>query len=139
MNGLSNLKRHLIAVDLRGMGKSSLKNPANRYGHWAQDMKEFCQAKKIEKCMAIGESMGGGVAMKFAEIAPEIVVKMLLVSSMPHTSIEFLNGDKQCKTAAEIKEHPEIAPFYEMIVSKNWQAILEIYNQYFFAGLDISK
>ena len=77
--------------------------------------------------------------MKLAEIAPELVVKLFLVCSIPHTSVQLMNGDKECKTAADAGEVPDIAQFYELIKTKNWQAIEGIYQQYFFSGLDISK
>ena len=106
MNHIKDFKRHQIAVDLRGMGKSSYKNPTTRYGHWAEDLKDLCKKKGIEKCAVVGWSLGGGIAMKLAEIAPELVVKVALVASMPHNSVELMNGEKKCFTAAEIKEIP---------------------------------
>lgn len=35
MENLKGMKRHLIAVDQRGFGKSSWKNPCNRFLAWA--------------------------------------------------------------------------------------------------------
>ena len=63
---LKYLKRHLIAVDQRGFGKSSYKKPCLCFGDWAEDLKAFCKARGIEKCIANGWSFGGGVSMKFA-------------------------------------------------------------------------
>ena len=61
---------HLIAIDLRGFGKSSYKTPCNRFEAWANDLKQFCKIRGITQCIANGWSFGGGVAMKLAEIAP---------------------------------------------------------------------
>ena len=37
--------------------------------------------------------------MKFAEIAPDIVVKMILTCSGPIEGLKMMNGTKECKTA----------------------------------------
>ena len=66
MEHLKDWKRHMIAMDLRGMGKSSYKNPTTRYAHWAEDLKDFCKVKGIEKCAVVGWSLGGGISMKLA-------------------------------------------------------------------------
>ena len=44
--------------------------------------------------MVNGWSFGGGVAMKFAEIAPEMVVKMILTCSGPLEGLKMMNGAK---------------------------------------------
>ena len=77
--------------------------------------------------------------MKFAEIAPELVVKLLLVCSVPHTPIKIMNGDKECKTVAEIKEVPEVYHMQELIDSQNWQQVLVEWEEYFFQGIEISQ
>jgi pimeloyl-ACP methyl ester carboxylesterase len=70
MTALVTQPYHIIAVDLRGFGYSSYNNQCNKFGDWAQDLKEFCHLKDIKSCVAIGWSFGGGVSMKFAELAP---------------------------------------------------------------------
>jgi len=59
-------ERNIIAIDLRGFGRSSYKNPCTRYGHWAEDIKELCNMRGIKKCIVNGWSFGGGVSMKLA-------------------------------------------------------------------------
>jgi pimeloyl-ACP methyl ester carboxylesterase len=36
---IQNIKRHIVALDLRGFGRSTYKQPCNRYVHWAEDIK----------------------------------------------------------------------------------------------------
>ena len=94
MLGLKHLNLHLIAIDQRGFANSTLKTPCNRLISWAEDIVEFCKLRGIQKCAINGWSFGGGVAMKVAEIAPELVQKMVLTCSMPVEGMKFMNGDK---------------------------------------------
>ena len=86
------IKRHIIALDQRGFGKSSYKNHCNRFINWAEDLRDFCKKKGVKKCIVNGWSFGGGVSMKLAEISPELVVKLILTNSVPHTGIKIMNG-----------------------------------------------
>ena len=66
MEGMKELKMHLVAVDQRGFGKSSWNTPCTRLVNWAEDLRDFCKVRGIEKCIVNGWSFGGGVAMKLA-------------------------------------------------------------------------
>lgn len=57
---------HIIALDLRGFGKSSYKNPVNRFTQHAQDLKNFIQLKGLKDVVLVGWSYGGGIAIKTA-------------------------------------------------------------------------
>jgi len=70
MEQLSQYEYHVVAVDLRGFGNSTYNTACGYFGDWAVDLKLFCLDKNIKQCIAIGWSFGGGVSMKFAEIAP---------------------------------------------------------------------
>ena len=47
--------------------------------------------------------------MKFAEIAPELVVKLILTCSMPAEGMKMMNGEVECKTPETLKQLPPIA------------------------------
>ena len=47
MEGLMPLNMHLIAVDLRGFGKSSWNHSCSRLLNWAEDLRDFCKARGI--------------------------------------------------------------------------------------------
>ena len=46
---------------------------------YAQDMVEFCKAVKLQKVIVIGWSFGGSVAKYFAQLAPELISKVIFV------------------------------------------------------------
>ena len=54
MMHLKDFKRHQIALDLRGFGKSTYKSPTTRFIHWAEDLKDFCKQRGIEKVAVVG-------------------------------------------------------------------------------------
>jgi pimeloyl-ACP methyl ester carboxylesterase len=47
--------------------------------------------KNILKVILIGWSFGGGVSMKLAEIAPELVIKIVLTCSVSHLGLALTN------------------------------------------------
>ena len=70
VDGLKPLGYRIIAMDLRGFGKSTYHIPCTRFGDWASDVIELCKALKIEKAIVNGWSFGGTIAQKMAEMAP---------------------------------------------------------------------
>lgn len=60
----------MVALDLRGFGESTYNRPCISYQDWAKDIQIFCNFQGINKCFVIGWCLGGGIALKFAEIAP---------------------------------------------------------------------
>ena len=73
--------------------------------------------------------------MKLAEIAPELVVKMILTCSGPIEGLRMMNGDKECKTAEDIKGINHIGNMLTMLEEKNWEAMMAIFNAMFFAKI----
>lgn len=60
----------MIAVDLRGFGKSTYINKCSKLSDWASDVIDLLTIKKVNKILLIGWSFGGTIAMKMAEMAP---------------------------------------------------------------------
>ena len=89
INALKKYDYHIIAVDLRGFGKSSYKQPCKHFADWAADLADFCELKEVKQCFAIGWSFGGGISMKLAEMAPNLVQKLILTCSVPHEGLIF--------------------------------------------------
>jgi pimeloyl-ACP methyl ester carboxylesterase len=70
----------LVAVDLRGRGRSETTAPGT-YGweNHALDMAAVADELRYERFSLIGQSMGGSVAMKAAELYPERLDAVILV------------------------------------------------------------
>ncbi|MHC1776739.1 MAG: alpha/beta fold hydrolase [Lentimicrobium sp.] len=64
--------------DLRNHGQSP-HSPAFNYTAMADDLLEFIEEHELKKPMIIGHSMGGKVAMTFAQEYPEMVEKLVIV------------------------------------------------------------
>lgn len=61
----------VLALDLPGFGKSSRKFPStNLLAYYAGVVRDFLDALKIDKVHLIGNSLGGGTALKFALLYP---------------------------------------------------------------------
>ncbi len=61
-----NKKYHVIAIDQRGFGKSSYKQPVTRFAQHAEDLKNFIELKKLKDVVLVGWSYGGGISIKTA-------------------------------------------------------------------------
>src|SRR5690606_10899786 len=59
--------QHLIAVDLRGFGASASSNPAASIDDYADDVAALLSKLEIPRAVIAGLSMGGYVALAFAE------------------------------------------------------------------------
>lgn len=71
---------HLL--DLRNHGRS-FHSDVFTYEAMMNDVKEYCEFKKLEKLDIIGHSMGGKVAMFFATHYPEKVDKLIIADIGP--------------------------------------------------------
>jgi pimeloyl-ACP methyl ester carboxylesterase len=81
--GRSELEKHhrLIMPDMRGHGRST--NPRRTFTHreHAEDMLALLDHLGIERCKAIGMSMGGNTLLHMATMQPERIEAMVIVSA----------------------------------------------------------
>ncbi len=68
----------LIVPDLRGFGDSTYNTRITCLKDFAEDLNEMLDVLGIAKCAVLGWSLGGGVAMELAVLAPEKVTKLFL-------------------------------------------------------------
>ncbi|MDT0647883.1 alpha/beta fold hydrolase [Zunongwangia sp. F260] len=84
---------HLI--DQRNHGKSPHSDDFN-YNLLAEDIKDYCKEKNLEKIILLGHSMGGKTAMLTAFLNSELVEKLIVVDIAPKYYAphhqEILNG-----------------------------------------------
>ncbi|HNX46580.1 MAG: alpha/beta hydrolase [Anaerolineaceae bacterium] len=70
-----------ILPDMRGHGESSLGNPAESMEQFAQDLVRLLDALGIEKVVLGGHSMGGYIALAFAERYPERLEALAMIAT----------------------------------------------------------
>lgn len=89
-------KRHkVIAIDLPGHGKSE----SIGYVHTMEEMAEACHTLmknlRIRKVSLVGHSMGGYVALAFAEQYPDKIRTLVLYQSTARADSEWKKKDRQ--------------------------------------------
>lgn len=72
-------RRRTLAVDLPGFGKSEAPRARYTFGFLAGGVKAFLDAMKIDRCVLVGNSLGGVTAMWAAAAWPERVTELVLV------------------------------------------------------------
>ncbi len=81
---IATLAQHhrVYAFDMVGSGKSDF--PISSYSliDQAEFLRDFMTALDIDSATLIGNSMGGGVALKFTDLYPDRVNQLVLVASM---------------------------------------------------------
>jgi pimeloyl-ACP methyl ester carboxylesterase len=73
---------HVLAPDVLGFGYSERPDGIT-YGKnvWVDHVMAFLDAKKVERCHVVGNSMGGGLAIALAVRRPELVDRLVLMGS----------------------------------------------------------
>lgn len=120
-------KHRVIAIDLLGHGKSE---PMG-YIHTMEDMADcifaLIQELKLRKVTLIGHSMGGYVALAFAELYPDYVKALLLIASTSQADspTKRLNRDRAIELIK--KNHTS---FINIAISNLFdQTAKDLYNQ----------
>lgn len=76
-----NIERRLVCIDLLGHGKTECLS----YLHTMEDMADaiyhVIQVLNVEEVILVGHSMGGYVALAFAELYPKIIKGLVLMNS----------------------------------------------------------
>ncbi len=85
---------HIYAVDLRGMGKSSYNSSFNSLRELAEDIKDFIDYNHLDNLTVVGWSTGGGIGMELAINYPDLVEKLVLISSVSYKGYPIYKKDK---------------------------------------------
>lgn len=81
MAKLFSQERQFILPDIRGHGRSTLGSGDGTLGQMAEDLVRLMDARKIEKVVLAGHSMGGYIALAFAEKHADRLAGLALVTS----------------------------------------------------------
>lgn len=71
----------VIAVDLPGHGRSSKERGDYSLGALACTLRDLLDHLGVERCVLVGHSLGGGVALQFTYQFPQRVERLVLVAS----------------------------------------------------------
>ena len=93
----------LLIPDLPGSGRSTL-TPALSTEAMAMAIKELLDREGIERCILIGHSMGGYIALAFAELYPERLRAFGLFHSTAYADSDEKKAARQ-KSITFIREH----------------------------------
>ena len=120
-------ERQVIAVDLQGHGRTALGDRSVRTVDMGDDMAVIVKKLGHTQVDAMGYSLGGGVAFRFAVQHPDLVRRLVLVSAGFSTAgfhpemlpmqaqlsgamADFMKDTPMYKTYAAIAPHPEEFP-----------------------------
>jgi pimeloyl-ACP methyl ester carboxylesterase len=115
---LAEAGRHVIAVDLRGHGRSG---PAEEYSYrlMADDVLRFLEHRGIKRIDLVGHSLGGAVAMFVAIGAPELVERLVIEDVAP----PMRNGRPEHDRPEPPAEAPEPVDFHWPVVPAIYRAM----------------
>jgi len=97
----------VIAIDLPGHGKSDCFGYVHRMDFMAQSVKAVLDSLHLRRYLLIGHSMGGYVALSFAERYPESIKGLLLFHSTALADTREKKRDRE-KAIEFVKKNPEI-------------------------------
>lgn len=78
-----------LSMDLRGHGKSGKPNTFSM-DDFAKDIDDVLKKEKISSIVLIGHSLGGFIALKFAELFPKKVSSIILIDSSYKLSLSTI-------------------------------------------------
>jgi pimeloyl-ACP methyl ester carboxylesterase len=121
--------RKVIAVDLQAHGRTADINRPMRYERLGDDVAGVIRYLRLAKVDLMGYSLGGGVALRTAVQHPEVVRKLVLVSTpfrrggwYPEVLVAMQSGTENVEAMKETpmyKNYARVAPRRE-----DWPALL---------------
>ncbi|WCK54357.1 alpha/beta hydrolase [Aneurinibacillus sp. Ricciae_BoGa-3] len=126
----------IYAVDLRGFGESSYRQPISSLLEFAADVKEWADRLHLTSFVLVGWSAGGGVAMELAAEHPEMVEKLILLASVSTRGLPLFKKDAfghllsiPLRTKEEIALDPvQVVPILSAYKNRDKQTLRFIWN-----------
>ncbi|XP_031427102.1 protein ABHD11-like [Clupea harengus] len=94
--------RKVLTVDARNHGKST-HSPIITYEAMTNDLTQLLAQLRIGKCVLIGHSMGGKVAMTTALMQPSLVERLVVVDISPAQTTPLTNFPAYIQAMKEVK------------------------------------
>ena len=97
------LKSPSFAIDLPGHGNNIINDISCPYTfeNWNNDFSSQIENKKLDKIHLCGYSMGGRLAISFANAYPQKIESLILISSTPGMSDKY-DRTERCKSDLEL-------------------------------------
>ncbi|RIW28432.1 alpha/beta hydrolase [Bacillus salacetis] len=133
----------LYAVDLRGFGTSSYRNPIQSIKDFSDDLREFSDELGISGFALIGWSLGGAVCQQFCIDHPGYCSRLLLVASASTRGYPFYGSNEQglpdlnkrLRTLEEVKRDPgKTIPVQTAYDQKNFTVLKAIWDGLIYTG-----
>ncbi len=105
-------KYQILRMDLRGHGKSDLKNDEITIDLYTNDLRELLDNLNLKKVHLIGFSLGGAIALNFSLKYSDMVSSMVLMSSFAKSDEHLTNIFTQLKNAL----NSGFGEFYDLIL-----------------------
>src|SRR5258708_18365424 len=83
---------HVIAVDLRGHGRSDKPQMEYTLGLFAEDLAAICKDLMLEKPIVVGHSMGGTIALETATRYPDLLSGIVLIDTVLQPEAPLLDA-----------------------------------------------
>lgn len=106
---------YVVSYDRRGEGRSVDENAAFTFVESFADLLWICDSLKLEKPALIGHSFGGVLATKFAQVHPEKVSALVLVSAPINIQESFKTIIRSSRAIYEKKNDSVNATYLSML------------------------
>jgi pimeloyl-ACP methyl ester carboxylesterase len=83
---------HVVAVDLRGHGRSDKPQMDYTLGLFAEDVVEVCNDLMLDKPIVVGHSMGGAIGLEIATRYPNLLSGIVLIDTVLQPEADFLDA-----------------------------------------------
>ena len=134
----------VIVPDLRGYGDSSYNSPIDSLHELGDDVVLLLKELKVEKCVLTGWSLGGCVSQSIAARYPELVEKLVLISSGSVKGYPVFKKDASFQNlVGQIYESKEelaqdpvtVVPMVTCQQTKNYKFMEQIWNMTIYTSL----
>lgn len=125
---ISELSQHhpVLAPDLRGMGQSSRVQTLEPW-RWVQDIEFVLAHYGVERVHVLGRSLGARVALKLAQVRPDLVVSLCVDAPITH---EETCATSQLERTFRGEITPELASQLEAWNGPDWAEARDAYLEY---------
>lgn len=118
----------IISWDHRGFGLSSDAEGLGRAG-FIDDLKAVLDAAEVDRCVLIGQSMGGGTSLGFACTYPDRVAGLVMADSLSQAMLPAEIASRMAENAALTADLPQIARVLGATIQREAPTAATLYSQ----------